>query len=509
MHGAMARLLIIESAEGEQRIPLSSPVYVVGRGLDCEIRLADTSLSRRHARLLVQESGCSIEDLGSSNGTFVNGERVSGELALAAGDIVHFGEVRAVFTEEAEAAPRRRGGGRPEAAPSPPRSSGGIGLRQMLEGEVEIEDELRQAASSWRRGGLGARFGWRFKLVILVSGVLMLAGVVVGAVLTYQQRDAWMNRAYLTLRPFAADNRAGLAVRDATLLSGDLVEGDPRVLNPVVLTVEGIAMWPRRVAGAPWEGWPEQAPPSDIYFRLLPPAPGAPETRPRMLLPVEAGDRHVGWVAAEWDREAAGDLTRPWGIVLAVAAFLVLLSYLVLEGASKWVTRPLRAMTAEVLGASGEERLHLEAPADVPELGELIEAVRTALTAREARQSHTGDETAGRIDEWTEHLPVPIVLIDDQYRVVASNATGREILSLSSAGEGAVHLARALQGSYFGSEVIRLLKACRPGGAEHLEIELHRGGAEVPVTVWVSRPSARVGYAAALVVVERADVEGR
>ncbi len=508
----MARLLIIESADGEQRVPLSSPVYVVGRGLDCEIRLADQSLSRRHARVLVQESGCVIEDLGSSNGTFVNGERVSGEIALTAGDIVHFGEVSAVFTEEAEATPRRHGRGRPEAAPPPPRSSGGIGLRQMLEGEVEIENELRQAASSLRRRGLGARFGWRFKLVVLVGGVLMLAGVVVGAVLSYQQRDAWMNRAYLTLRPFAADNRAGLAIRDVTLLSGDLVEGDPRVLNPVVLTVDGVVMWPRRVAGSPWDGWPEQPPPSDIRFRLLPPAPGAPETRLRMLLPVKAGDRHVGWVAAEWDKEAAGDLTRPWGIVLAVAAFLVLLSYLVLEGASKWVTRPLRAMTAEVLGASGEERLHLEAPADVPELGELIEAVRTALSAREARQSDTGGETAGRIDEWAEHLPVPMVLIDDQYRVVASNARGRELLSLASAGgsgRGGVHLARALQGSYFGGEVIRLLKACQPGEADHLDIELRRGEADVPVTVCVSRPSTRVGYAAALAVIEHARGEGR
>ena len=140
MFGAMARLLIIESADGEQRIPLSSPVYVIGRGLDCEVRLADQSLSRRHARVLVQESGCSIEDLGSSNGTFVNGERLSGEVALAAGDIVHFGEVSAVFTEEVEAAPRRRSRGQPEADPPSRRSSGGIGLRQMLEGEVEIED---------------------------------------------------------------------------------------------------------------------------------------------------------------------------------------------------------------------------------------------------------------------------------------------------------------------------------------------------------------------------------
>jgi hypothetical protein len=505
----MARVLIIDSEGGELRVPLSAPVYVLGRGMDCDIRLTHPSLSRRHARLLVQESGCTVEDLGSSNGTFVNGERVSGETSLSSGDVVHFGELRALFSEEAEVEPRRSGRGRPQPAPPKRRPAGGIGLRQMLEGEVEIEDELRQAASSWWRGGIGARFGWRFKLVVLVGGVLMLAGILVGAVLSYQQRDDWMNLAYLTLRPFAADNRAGLAIRDVTLLSGDVVAGDPRVLNPVVLTAEGIAMWPRQIAGEPWEGWPQQPPPSDIRYYLLPPAPGAPPTRPRILLPVEAGDRHVGWVAAEWDREAAGDLTRPWGIVLAVAAFLVLLSYLVLEGASKWVTRPLRAMTAEVLGASGEERLHLEAPGDVPELGELIEAVRMTLSARAARQLDTGLDPADRIEDWAESLPVPIVLIDEHYRVVASNPEGRRLLGLPAAGEGDVHLARALQGSYFGSEVIRLLKTCPPGGAEQLDIELRLSGTEVPVTVMVSRPAARVGYAAALAVVEQTHGEGR
>jgi pSer/pThr/pTyr-binding forkhead associated (FHA) protein len=64
---------------------------VIGRGRACDVRLDDPLVSRRHARMLGSEVGTGIEDLGSANGVYVNGERRSGITPLHPGDIVQLG----------------------------------------------------------------------------------------------------------------------------------------------------------------------------------------------------------------------------------------------------------------------------------------------------------------------------------------------------------------------------------------------------------------------------------
>jgi hypothetical protein len=65
---------------------------VLGRQKDCTVRLMDTSVSRRHAQLGLQDDGLVIEDLGSANGTMVNGRRISEPTPLQDGDEVTLGE---------------------------------------------------------------------------------------------------------------------------------------------------------------------------------------------------------------------------------------------------------------------------------------------------------------------------------------------------------------------------------------------------------------------------------
>src|SRR6185436_5778850 len=55
---------------GVQRFPLSAGSHVVGRDPDVEVRLDATTISRRHARLVVTAEGTVLEDFGSKNGTF-------------------------------------------------------------------------------------------------------------------------------------------------------------------------------------------------------------------------------------------------------------------------------------------------------------------------------------------------------------------------------------------------------------------------------------------------------
>lgn len=70
------------------RLPRDGDV-VVGRGDDADLRLDERSVSRKHAKLRVAAGQVQVEDLGSQNGTFVNGEKIAGVRALASGDVIN------------------------------------------------------------------------------------------------------------------------------------------------------------------------------------------------------------------------------------------------------------------------------------------------------------------------------------------------------------------------------------------------------------------------------------
>jgi DNA-binding winged helix-turn-helix (wHTH) protein len=60
----------------------------IGRDMDCEIMIPSRQVSRKHARLITTESGVSIEDLGSKNGTHLNGTMLSDPVILKDGDVI-------------------------------------------------------------------------------------------------------------------------------------------------------------------------------------------------------------------------------------------------------------------------------------------------------------------------------------------------------------------------------------------------------------------------------------
>ena len=71
---------------------LEGDQITIGRDSVNEIVINDAEISRRHARLTFQGGKYVLEDLGSTNGTFVNGQRLAGPRVLKAGEVVSFGE---------------------------------------------------------------------------------------------------------------------------------------------------------------------------------------------------------------------------------------------------------------------------------------------------------------------------------------------------------------------------------------------------------------------------------
>ncbi len=61
-----------------RRLSIDKPEILIGKQADCDVVLSGGKVSRRHARIAVDDGGLRIEDLQSTNGTLVNGEAVSG-----------------------------------------------------------------------------------------------------------------------------------------------------------------------------------------------------------------------------------------------------------------------------------------------------------------------------------------------------------------------------------------------------------------------------------------------
>lgn len=88
---ASAVLVIREPDRPERAVPLVGAA-LVGRGEDVDVTLDDGFASHRHARFAPVDDAWTVEDLGSRNGTAVNGRTISAPTTLRAGDTVRVGE---------------------------------------------------------------------------------------------------------------------------------------------------------------------------------------------------------------------------------------------------------------------------------------------------------------------------------------------------------------------------------------------------------------------------------
>jgi RNA polymerase primary sigma factor len=148
-------LRILTGREAGQHVPLAGRV-VLGRAEDCALRVLDEAASRRHAEVDVVDGRALLRDLGSTNGTRLNGGLVR-EAALADGDIIRIGSAEIAFLATAEAErptvagdPERTARGPEPAAPAEAAS------HQLLKEQVEA---VLDSLTGRERRVLQLRFG--------------------------------------------------------------------------------------------------------------------------------------------------------------------------------------------------------------------------------------------------------------------------------------------------------------------------------------------------------------
>lgn len=190
-------LFILEMKEGPdpgRRTELGwQGSFLIGRDPACNLVVNDIEISRRHARLIAQSGGYAIEDLGSTNGTFVNEQRIKDVISLQPGATIRLGD-RVSFSYEAMPADEARTIGMPAkqtktnttprympparyTGPLPPVPTGDLpGLAPAEQQESYIEEPPGPASVRRRPRRGGIRLPLFTQRWMLIAAVLLILG---------------------------------------------------------------------------------------------------------------------------------------------------------------------------------------------------------------------------------------------------------------------------------------------------------------------------------------------
>jgi len=137
------RLLVVDGSTSSMVDLPDRGIWLVGRAEDADLRVHDRSVSRRHARLILDDEGVRIADTESHNGVRVNGEPIENTRSLRSGDVVSLGEVALVLYSVTPEAPT------PESASQGREIS--LGERTVLVADpamIRLYELIRRLASS-------------------------------------------------------------------------------------------------------------------------------------------------------------------------------------------------------------------------------------------------------------------------------------------------------------------------------------------------------------------------
>jgi pSer/pThr/pTyr-binding forkhead associated (FHA) protein len=88
------KLIVLAGAKEGLEIPLKKDKFLIGRAKECALRAGSEAISRRHCAIVQRDSGYTVSDLGSRNGTHVNDEKITTEVPLKDGDELRVGPLK-------------------------------------------------------------------------------------------------------------------------------------------------------------------------------------------------------------------------------------------------------------------------------------------------------------------------------------------------------------------------------------------------------------------------------
>ena len=153
----MPKLTLLLGRRTMQVYDFKQPSIIIGRDDGADVLIDNPSVSRRHAEIRLGDDGWVVEDLGSSNGTFLRGSKIDGPQSIGLGDEIGFGKFSIVF---GKALGDGEAGAKPAAARAPGRPAamgGGEGTMHINPHEVKEllkeSDRTKRAHFLWESGG--------------------------------------------------------------------------------------------------------------------------------------------------------------------------------------------------------------------------------------------------------------------------------------------------------------------------------------------------------------------
>ncbi len=144
------KLIVLAGAKEGTEIPLRKDKFLIGRAKECALRAGSEAISRRHCAIIRRDTGWTVRDLGSRNGTHVNEEKIAAEVPLKDGDELRVGplkfRVAAVESKEATSSNSAPDSGtvqseKPRKQP-PVKSVGDVVERTISNSDSATEDDV-------------------------------------------------------------------------------------------------------------------------------------------------------------------------------------------------------------------------------------------------------------------------------------------------------------------------------------------------------------------------------
>ena len=169
MAEAAFRLIVKTGPNPGTAFDLTKEVTLVGRDVTNDITVGDSEISRQHARLTRTPGGYVMEDLGSTNGSYVNGERLVAPRVLSPGDLLGMGEnVTLSFVGTSpEVAQTVMGGAVRHGAAAPPEAMQARMPQPAAAAPLPIEPAPRGGGRRWVLAGAGC-----LVLIVICAGTL-------------------------------------------------------------------------------------------------------------------------------------------------------------------------------------------------------------------------------------------------------------------------------------------------------------------------------------------------
>jgi pSer/pThr/pTyr-binding forkhead associated (FHA) protein len=150
------KLIVLAGAKEGLEIPLRKDKFLIGRAKECALRAGSEAISRRHCAIIRRETGYTVRDLGSRNGTQVNGEKISAEVPLNAGDELRVGPLHFRVAERESSAVVSKPAADPVAAAAKPKRQPPVkDVADVVERTISNSDSTSEDdVSRWLLGGL-------------------------------------------------------------------------------------------------------------------------------------------------------------------------------------------------------------------------------------------------------------------------------------------------------------------------------------------------------------------